>query len=128
MNGGVASFTEEAARSIQITAPLWRSRICESAICPATGYLANEKNGWLRSREQHAAQGGVLGEVSWAQQVIVNRRSAPAWKDVQNVETLIDGYLHISMALERSAETEMPVLFLDLGPENARLAPAKPWR
>jgi hypothetical protein len=96
----------------------WRNRIVGSGIEPAGSFLANDKNWRVHPKPQQDALGGVLSEVGWVQQVIVNKRTSEQWGKDQNVETLVDGHLRVTLALRAGEETEVPVLYVDLTPEE----------
>lgn len=64
----------------------------------------------------------MLAQIGWIQQVIVNKRTSGRWGDSQNIETLIDGHLRVAMAISQGEETDVPVLYVDLEPEEERLA------
>lgn len=57
----------------------------------------------MHPKHQQDALAGVLDEVGWVQQVIVNRRTGH----------LIDGHLRVALAMRRNEPT-VPVLYVDL--------------
>ncbi len=102
-------------------AATWQNRIVGTGTARADSLLANEKNWRIHPRPQQDALGGVLGEVGWVQQVIVNKRTAGAWGRDQNVETLVDGHLRVTMALRQGDDTPVPVVYVDLSPDEEAL-------
>src|SRR5690606_11357485 len=88
----------------------WRNRIVGAGEEPPDQLLANPRNYRLQPQTQQAALAGVLDEVGWVQQVLVNRRTGH----------LIDGHLRVSLALRRGEPT-VPVLYVDLAPEEEAL-------
>ena len=92
----------------------WRNRIIEYGEIPAAEFLANEQNWRIHGMNQQRALGGVLDDVGWVQNVIVNRRSDPSWGRDQNIETMVDGHLRVSLALSRGEQTLVPVTYVDL--------------
>jgi ParB-like chromosome segregation protein Spo0J len=85
----------------------WRLRIVGSGEEPPDQLLPNPLNWRTHHLEQQEALEGVLKEVGWVQQVVVNKRT----------RHLLDGHLRVSMARERG-ETKVPVLYVDLSPEE----------
>jgi hypothetical protein len=65
--------------------------------------LANPKNFRVHPRHQQDALKGVLSEVGWVQDVIVNVRT----------NTVVDGHLRVMLAL-RHNEPTIPVKYVDL--------------
>jgi hypothetical protein len=72
--------------------------------------LANPKNWRIHPKAQQDALAGVLSEVGWVQNVIVNQRTG----------FLVDGHLRVQVALRDNAET-IPVAYVDLSPEEESL-------
>jgi ParB-like chromosome segregation protein Spo0J len=72
--------------------------------------LANPKNWRIHPRYQREALAGVLDEVGWVQEVIVNQRT----------NTLIDGHLRVDLAVERN-EGMVPVIYVDLSDDEESL-------
>jgi hypothetical protein len=94
------------------------NRIVGHGTALAGQLLANERNWRIHPGEQQEVMSGLLEQVGFVQSVIVNRRSDPAWKESRGVETLVDGHLRVQLALTRGEETEVPVVFVDLSPEE----------
>jgi len=88
----------------------WRNRIVGSGEESPDQLLANPLNWRVHPQMQQEALAGVLSEVGWVQQVIVNQRTGH----------LIDGHLRVSLALRRNEPT-VPVLYVDLDPEEEAL-------
>jgi len=95
-----------------VTAPPtpWRSRIVGSGEEAPDQLLANPANWRLHPRAQQAALAGVLGQVGWVQQVLVNRRTGH----------VVDGHLRVALAIKEGAPS-VPVLYVDLEPEEEAL-------
>ena len=81
----------------------WRSRIVGHAELRPADITTHPLNWRTHPRAQHAALAGVLDEVGWVQQVIVNRRTG----------RLVDGHLRVEAA-RRRGEPTIPVLYVDL--------------
>lgn len=89
---------------------LWRNRIVGTAEVAPDQLLANPKNWRLHPDHQKQALEGVLDEVGWVQQIIVNH----------NNQTVVDGHLRVSLALQRG-ETAIPVTYIDVTDEEESL-------
>jgi hypothetical protein len=88
----------------------WRSRIVEQAQV-APGDLAPHPNNWrLHSSFQGKAMAGVLREVGWVQDVIVNRRTG----------RILDGHLRVQLAIE-NGEPSVPVAYVDVSEDEEAL-------
>jgi ParB-like chromosome segregation protein Spo0J len=81
----------------------WENRIVGSGEERPDNLLANPKNWRIHGKPQQDALAGVLSEVGWIQQVIVNQRTGH----------LIDGHLRVSLAM-RQSEPTIPVLYVDV--------------
>ena len=88
----------------------WRSRIVAHGEEAPDQLLANPKNWRVHPKEQQAALEGVLDEVGWVQDVVVNRRTGH----------LVDGHLRVSLALRRE-EPSVPVVYVDLSEQEEAL-------
>jgi hypothetical protein len=73
--------------------------------------LANPANWRVHPTEQADELEKVLETVGWIQRVIVNRRT----------QHIVDGHLRVQLAMKREEET-IPVSYVDLSPEEERLA------
>jgi hypothetical protein len=81
----------------------WRNRITGTGEEAPDQLLANPRNWRIHPQHQQDALAGVLDEVGWVQQVIVNQRTGH----------LVDGHLRVSLA-ERRGESSVPVVYVDL--------------
>lgn len=84
-------------------ATTWRNRITGSGVESPDQILANPANWRVHPKHQQDALEGVLNEVGWVQDVIVNQRTGH----------LVDGHLRVSLALRRG-EPDVPVKYVDL--------------
>lgn len=87
----------------------WRSRITGHGEVLATELHANSYNWRRHPLNQRLALAGVLDDIGWVQDVVVNARTG----------RLVDGHLRVELAAERG-ET-VPVVYVDLGEEEERL-------
>ena len=90
--------------------PAWRNRIVGVGEERPDQLLANPHNWRVHPRSQQNALSGVLDEVGWVDQVIVNRTTGH----------VIDGHLRVSLALRRNEPT-VPVLYVELSEEEEKL-------
>jgi hypothetical protein len=81
----------------------WRNRIVRHAEVAPDQLLANSKNWRVHPKHQRDALAGVVDEVGWVQEIIVQ----------DGTDTVVDGHLRVSLALERS-EPVIPVTYVDL--------------
>lgn len=88
----------------------WRNRIVGVGEEAPDQLQANPLNWRLHPKHQQEALTGILDDVGWVQQVIVNRRTG----------NLIDGHLRVMLALRQNAAS-VPVLYVDLSPEEESL-------
>jgi hypothetical protein len=72
--------------------------------------LANPKNWRIHPKAQQDALSGVLDEVGWVQEVIVNKTTGH----------VVDGHLRVSLAISRQEPT-IPVKYVELTPEEEAL-------
>jgi hypothetical protein len=93
-----------------MAATAWANRIVGHGEEAPEGLLANPANWRLHPKAQQDALAGVLSEVGWVQDIIVNRRSGH----------VVDGHLRISLAL-REAARSVPVVYVDLDPAEEAL-------
>lgn len=82
----------------------WRNRIVGEGEEPAGQLLANPRNWRIHPSEQQRALEGVLSEVGWVQRVIVNRTTG----------CVVDGHLRVALALSRSENEPVPVVYVEL--------------
>jgi DNA modification methylase len=99
----------------------WKNRIVGSGTIRADALVPNERNWRSHGAGQQAALGSVLEEVGWVQQIVVNVRSSEAWGEQRGRQTLIDGHLRRELGLRQGGETELPVTYVDLDPDQERL-------
>lgn len=88
----------------------WRNRIVGHGEEPPDQLLANPGNWRVHPKPQQDALAGVLSEVGWVQDVIVNRVTGH----------VVDGHLRVSLAISRG-EPAVPVVYVELSPEEERL-------
>ena len=88
----------------------WRSRITGSGTEDARALVANPRNWRRHPKHQADALTGLLDQVGWVQQVIVNSRTG----------LLVDGHLRVELAV-RHGETDVPVVYVDLTEQEERL-------
>lgn len=85
----------------------WKNRIIGSGTAKPDDLLANPRNARVHPKHQQDAMKGVLEQVGWVQQVIVNERT----------QFVVDGHLRVAMAISEEQE-EIPVLYVDLSDEE----------
>jgi hypothetical protein len=83
-------------------APAWRNRIVGHGEVPAESLTANPRNWRTHPQSQLGALSGVLSEVGWVQDVIVNQRTG----------LIVDGHARVQLAVER--KESVPVVYVDL--------------
>ncbi len=89
----------------------WRNRIVSSGVERPDQLLANPKNWRIHPQYQQDALKGVLDEIGWIQDVVVNRATGH----------IVDGHMRVKIALQREEE-EIPVKYVDLSPAEEELA------
>ena len=82
----------------------WRNRIVSSGTMPASQFVANPSNWRIHPKAQREALNGVLNEVGWVQNVIVNKTTG----------NVVDGHARIEEALKRGDETPVPYVEVEL--------------
>ncbi len=87
----------------------WRNRIVGHGEEDADQLLANPKNWRVHPKAQQSALEGVLKEVGWVQQVIVNRVTG----------FVVDGHARVAMAISRGEK--VPVVYVELTKEEEAL-------
>lgn len=90
--------------------PEWRNRIVGHGEEAPGQLLANPANWRIHPKAQQDALAGVLDEVGWVQDIIVNQRTGH----------VVDGHLRVSMAISRE-EATVPVKYVDLSDDEERL-------
>jgi DNA modification methylase len=89
--------------------PKWRNRIIGHGDEDPAQLLANPKNWRLHPKAQQDALAGVLKEVGWVQDIIINKRTG----------FMIDGHARVALAI--SAGERVPVVFVDLSEQEEAL-------
>lgn len=87
----------------------WRNRIVGHDEVPAESIMPNPLNWRAHPTMQKLALSGVLSEVGWVQDVVVNKTTG----------NLIDGHLRVDIARQR--EELVPVVYVELSEEEERL-------
>ena len=88
----------------------YKNRIIGSGEEPLDNILFNPRNWRIHPLSQQDALKGVLEEVGWVQQVIVNKRTG----------NLIDGHLRCQLAAREGAKT-IPVVYVDVSEDEEAL-------
>jgi DNA modification methylase len=88
----------------------WRNRIIGQGEEDPSLLMANPSNWRIHPKGQSDALNGVLNEVGWVQQIIVNRQTG----------NMIDGHLRVSLAIKKE-EKKVPVLYVDLSQEEEKI-------
>jgi hypothetical protein len=88
----------------------WANRIIRSGLAPVDQIQFSGKNWRIHPIPQQQALAGVLSEVGWVQNVIINERTG----------NLIDGHARVTVA-DRNGETEIPAVWVDLSEEEEAL-------
>jgi hypothetical protein len=87
----------------------WRSRIVGHGEEPPDQLLASPQNWRLHPQGQQEALAGVLGEVGFVQDVIVNKTTGH----------VVDGHLRVSLAISKGQPT-VPVVYVELTEDEER--------
>lgn len=88
----------------------WRNRIVGHGEEAPDQLLANALNWRIHPKAQQEALAGVLDEVGWVQDIIVNQRTG----------NVVDGHLRASLAISKG-EATVPVVYVDLDEHEERL-------
>ena len=88
----------------------YKNRITGSGVEPLDQILFNPRNWRVHPLNQQNALKGVLEEVGWVQEVIINQRTGH----------LVDGHLRCQLAAREGAKT-IPVKYVDLSEEEEAL-------
>lgn len=88
----------------------WNNRIVGHGEEAPDQLLANPRNWRIHPKAQQEALAGLLGQVGWVQDVIVNRRTGH----------VVDGHLRVALAISRD-EPVVPVVYVDLDEGEERL-------
>ena len=89
----------------------YESRIVGHGEVDPSDLLANPRNWRLHPSVQQDALEGVLDEIGWIDQIIVNQRTG----------YVIDGHLRVSLAL-KNEQLLVPVVYVDLDEDEEALA------
>lgn len=89
----------------------WRNRITGSGEEAPDQLMANPYNHRIHPEYQQKVMAGVLDEIGWIQDVIVNSQTGH----------IVDGHLRVELAL-REDEPAVPVKYVDLDPDDERKA------
>jgi DNA modification methylase len=89
----------------------WENRITRSGTADPKELRKNPDNWRTHPKNQAAALEGVLNEVGWIQDVIVNERTG----------NMIDGHLRVELAVKHKEPT-IPVKYVDLSEEEEKKA------
>jgi hypothetical protein len=102
----------------------WRNRIVGHGEEQASQLQANEANWRIHPTAQQDVLRSLIGhDIGWIQSVIVNKRTSRSWPaGSRNVETVLDGHARIQLAIQQGDETPVPVTYVDLSPDEERLA------
>lgn len=87
----------------------WRNRIVGTGVEDADQLLANPRNWRIHPKHQQAALEGILKEVGWVQNVIVNRTTG----------FVLDGHARVALAISRGEK--VPVVYVELSLEEETL-------
>tara|TARA_Y100000401_G_C8323129_1_gene226612 strand:+ start:1812 stop:2468 length:657 start_codon:yes stop_codon:yes gene_type:complete len=87
----------------------WQNRIVGTGSEDPTQLLGNPLNWRIHPRHQQEAMTGVLDEIGWVQNIIVNQRTS----------RVIDGHMRVEVAITEGA-SEVPVVYVDLSDEEER--------
>ena len=89
----------------------WQNRIIGSGEENPNNILSNPFNYRIHPKFQQDVLQSVLKEIGWIQDVIINKQTGH----------LIDGHLRVTLA-KKNNETQVPVKYVDLTPEEEMLA------
>jgi hypothetical protein len=100
----MAKKTGTVREAVRTPAPeqIWRNRIVGHGEVDGKDLVANPRNWRIHPDNQRTAMVGVLDEVGWVQQVIVNKRTG----------CVVDGHLRAELAI--AAGQIVPVVYVDL--------------
>lgn len=89
----------------------WRNRITGHGEVAPDQLLANPDNWRIHPKGQQSAMAGILDEIGWIAEVIVNERTG----------FVLDGHMRVAMAIARGEPT-VPVRYVDLSEAEEKLA------
>ena len=103
--------TEKTKQTVKGETPKpWQNRIVGTGTEAPDQLLANPRNWRIHPQAQQEGLEAVLDRVGWVQNVVVNRRTG----------FMVDGHLRVTLAMRRE-EPEVPVVYVDLSPEEEDL-------
>jgi hypothetical protein len=108
-NPSLYDMAEEAAPQ---PTEVWKNRIIGYSVERAGDLLGNPHNWRIHTRIQQQAMEGVLGKIGWIDDVIVNKTT----------QHIVDGHMRVTMAMRVGEHTAVPVKWVELTPEEERLA------
>lgn len=85
----------------------WQNRIVGSGVERPEDLLASPRNWRIHPKHQQDAMKGVLEQIGWVQQIIVNQRT----------QFVVDGHLRVAIAISEE-QAEVPVIYVDLSDEE----------
>jgi len=86
---------------------MWKNRIIGTGTADPVDLIPNPKNWRKHPREQESALEGVIEEIGWIQDIIINQRTG----------RMIDGHLRAELAI-KNKEKSVPVKYVDLSEEE----------
>jgi ParB-like chromosome segregation protein Spo0J len=92
------------------SATAWRNRIIGHGEEAPDQLLANPRNWRIHPKAQQDALAGVLDQVGWVQDVIVNQQTGH----------VVDGHARVAIAISRQ-EPSVPVVYVDLSEDEEAL-------
>lgn len=99
-----------AAQAPEDPAPKWGNRIIGEGMVHPSELAANPLNFRTHGAAQQRALTGAIERLGWIQRVVVNKRSG----------MIVDGHLRAKLAAKHGEM--VPVIFVDLDPEEERIA------
>jgi hypothetical protein len=88
----------------------WKNRIVGQAAVDPKSLIGNPDNWRIHPHSQEQAVSGILEEVGWVKQILVNKRTG----------RVVDGHLRLKLALQKQ-EAKVPVLYVDLTEDEESL-------
>jgi hypothetical protein len=88
----------------------WNNRIVGHGVEDPEQLLANPANWRIHPKHQQAALKGVLDDVGWVQNILVNKTTGH----------VVDGHLRVALALRHDVP-EVPVMYVELSEEEESL-------
>jgi hypothetical protein len=92
------------------SATAWRNRIIGHGEEVPDQLLANPRNWRIHPKAQQDALAGILDQVGWVQDVIVNQQTGH----------VVDGHARVAIAISRN-EPSVPVVYVDLSEDEEAL-------